>query len=165
MSDDRPQPRYGQYAPGPPPAPTPQPTPLVSEPDPVPTSPTAPARRTWDVVLTTVLLLIGTWDVVTSFPAYAELGRVLSAVFEQQGMGDFTSYELATQLGLVANVLRIALLVAAVIVSLVRINRNRIAFWAPLGAGVLAALAVLVCMFVVIFSDPAFASYVESMQL
>ena len=161
MADDRPEPRYGQYAPGPQPAPGPVAAPASV---PEPAAPVEVKRRTWDVVLTTVLLLVGTWDLVTSFAAYADLGRVLAPVFEQQGLGDFTSYELGLQLGLVANILRIALLALAIIVSLVRIGRNRITFWVPLGAGVIAALVVLVCMFVVIFSDPAFSRYLESMQ-
>jgi hypothetical protein len=163
MTDDRPRPRYGEYAPGPPPAP-PNPAPVVPAVEPAPVEPVATKRRTWDVVLTTALLLIGTWDVVTSFGAYADLGTVLAAVFAQQGLDDFTSFETAAQLGIVANVIRITLLVVAIIVSLMRVGRNRIAFWVPLAAGVIAAIALLVCMFVAILGDPAFTAYVESMS-
>lgn len=165
MTDDRPEPKYGQYAPVPP-------APPVVEADPVPApAPVAPQaevavrpRRTWDVVLTTLLLLVGVYDVVTSFGAFANLGMAMRVVYEQQGFGTFTSDELASAMGLVANVLRIGLLVAAIVVSLVRIGHNRIAFWVPLGAGVLAVLAVTVCVLVAALGDPALMEYVRNMQ-
>ncbi|MCU1439061.1 MAG: hypothetical protein JWP85_58 [Rhodoglobus sp.] len=168
MSDDRPEPRYGQYAPVPPPATEIPPAPPANE-TAVPLPPPAGARadaprRRWDVVLTTLLLLFGVYDVVTGFGTYADLSAPLRAVFEQQGIGDFTSDALALQLGIWLNVLRVALLAAAIVVSLLRISRNRIAFWAPLGAGVLAVLATLVAAGVLVVSDPAFTAYLESMQ-
>jgi hypothetical protein len=174
VTDDRPEPRYGQYAPVPPatPAPPAHETPVALPPPGAAPADAAPAdavradapRRTWDVVLTTVLLLFGVYDVVTGFGTYADLSAPLRAVFEQQGIGDFTSDPLAAQLGVWLNVLRVALLAAAIAVSLLRISRNRVAFWAPLGAGVLAVLATLVAAVVLVVSDPAFTSYLESMR-
>jgi hypothetical protein len=167
VTDDRPEPRYGQYAPVPPGAETP-PAPPANEP-PIPMPPPLAARadaprRTWDVVLTTLLLLFGVYDVVTGFDTYADLSAPLRAVFEQQGIGDFTSDALAAQLGVWLNVLRVALLAVAIVVALVRISRNRVAFWAPLGAGVLAVLATLVAAVVLVVNDPAFTAYLGSMQ-
>lgn len=160
MTDDRPEPRYGQYAPGPPPAP---PEPAVELPPPT-GAPVVRKRRTWDLVLTTGLLLVGVYDVVTGFSTYANLGVPLRIVFEQQGIGAFTSDAAAVQVGLFLNVLRVILIAVAIIVSLVLISRHRLAFWAALGAGVLAGLAAIVCAMVLVVNDPAFIAYVESMQ-
>jgi hypothetical protein len=185
VTDDRPEPRYGQYAPVPPatpPAETPPAAPTHQTPVPLP--PPAGARpdtmqadtmhahavhadaprRTWDVVLTTALLLFGVYDVVTGFGTYGDLSAPLRAVFEQQGMGEFTSDALAAQVGNWLNVLRVVLLAAAIVVSLLRISRHRLAFWAPLGAGVLAVLATLVAAVILVVSDPAFSAYLESMR-
>jgi hypothetical protein len=166
--DQRPQPRYGQYAPVPPVSPAPAPP--AARPDPPAPLPPPVARahdrprRTWDVVLTTLLLLIGVYDVVTGFTVYGNLSAPLQDVFEQQGIGEFTSDALAVQVGVVLNVLRVMLIAAAVVLGLMRINRNRIAFWVPLGAGAISVLATLVASVVLIVSDPAFSAFVESTQ-
>jgi len=120
-----------------------------------------PRRRTWDVVLTTVLLLWGVVDVVTGFAAYADLGAGLRAAYETQGIPAFDSDALADQLGAVLNVVRVVLLLAALAVALVQLSRHRLAFWAPLGAGVLAVLTLLVFVVVIVAGDPGFAQYVS----
>ncbi|MDZ4044308.1 MAG: DUF6264 family protein, partial [Rhodoglobus sp.] len=69
--DPRPRPRWGEYADVPPAPPAPQyPPPSIPEPEP---QPTAPKRRTGDMVVTTALLLIGVYDVVAQWPFYTSL--------------------------------------------------------------------------------------------
>jgi hypothetical protein len=157
MTDDRPRPRYGEYAP--------IPTTPVAPPAPVPAEAPAPVARrrvprTWDLVLTTTLLLIGVFDVVAGFSRFADLGGVLNEAYVAQGFPAFTSMELAASAGVVINVLRVVLIVAAIVGSLALISRGRTAFWVPLAAGAAAALVVIVALFVVIISDPALAEYV-----
>jgi uncharacterized membrane protein YqgA involved in biofilm formation len=160
MTDDRPEPRYGQYAPVPlvpavPPVVDQQPTPA--------TPPTAERqRRTWDVVLTTALLLIGVYDVASSSSVFANLGPELDTLYQQQGFGHFTSLALASQFGIGLTVARVVLLVAAIVWSLALLRARRLAFWVPLGAGVIAFLAVVACVLVLVVSDPALAQYVAS---
>lgn len=159
--DPRPRPRYGEYAPLPPAG--------YVEPVATPEPPAAPVaverpRRTWDIVLTASLLLVGVYDVVAGFSQYLDLGPALVAAFEQQGFGEFTSFEAASQVGLVLTVIRIAILAVVVPVSLLLIARGRRAFWVPLAGGVLAALALMVCIFVVVLGDPAFTQYVSGLQ-
>jgi hypothetical protein len=94
--DDRPEPKYGQYAPVPSAPPAVEPVPVV-ETAPVaiepPTEAAVRPRRTWDVVLTTLLLLVGVYDVVTSYGTFANLGESLKTVYQQQGFGEFTSVQ------------------------------------------------------------------------
>lgn len=170
MSDPRPLPKYGEYAPVPPVDPGVVPpvppidlavAPLVTDqPAAAPgTGGTPGTRRTWDVVLTAVLLLFGVWDVVTGYPRFAELDVALRSAYEDQGIGAFTADTLATTMGLVINIGRVVLLVVAIVVSLRLIARRRLSFWAPLGAGVIAGLFVVVCILVVVLRDPALADY------
>jgi hypothetical protein len=154
MTDPRPRPQYGEYADIPPAPPAATPEPVVE------TAVAAPRRRTWDVVLTTALLLWGVVDVVTGFRAYADLGTGLRAAYEMQGIPAFQSEAFADDLGAVLNVVRVVLLIAALVVSLLLLSRHRLAFWAPLGAGVLAALTLMVFVVVIIAGDPGFAQYV-----
>lgn len=157
MSDDRPRPQYGEYA-DVPPVPTPAVTPEVVTPE--PDGAPVVRRRTWDVVLSTVLLLWGVLDVVTGFAVYNNLGVTLRAASEQQGIDGFASGDFANEVGGWLNIARVGLLLLAIVVTLVRLSRNRLAFWVPLGAGVVAALLVVVSIMVVFFSDPGFAQYV-----
>ena len=177
MSDPRPEPRYGQYADVAAPKTVGPNTPAsaASEPDSaarvepefasrVVPSPVAPVRRSWDVMLTAVLLALGVYDVVTGFSQYANLSLVLNDVFAQQGIGEFTSVSAAATVGLVVNSSRIVLIVVALGWSLTRLSRGRIAFWVPLGAGLVAAAVALIGVFVLIAIDPAFALFVAAQQ-
>lgn len=152
MSDPRPRPRYGEYADVPPV------TPAVVAPVPAAQVPVR-NRRTWDVVLTALLLLFGVWDVVSGYPRFAELDVALRSAYQDQGIGVFTADSLATTMGLAINIGRVVLLVVGIVVSLRLIARRRLSFWAPLGAGVIAGLFVVVCILVVVLADPALAEY------
>ena len=157
MTDDRPRPKYGEYAPlGTPAAAVPVvATPAVVESEVVPAKP----RRTWDVALTTALLILGVLDVVGSFSRFGNLASTLRDAYEQQGIGKFTTDQLANDMGIAMNVTRVVLLVVAIGFGLWRLGQNKIAFWVPLAAGGLAFLVVLVCLLVVVITDPALAQY------
>ena len=159
MTDDRPRPKYGEYAPVPPApvAPPPAAPPVVDE-------SASRSRNTRDTIATTVLLLLGVWDVASSFPMYAQFGVLLGAAYEQQGYGDFTAVELATQYGMILNVVRIAILAIVLVVSLILLARRRVAFWVPLAGGVLAAILVVVFVAIILANEPGFAEYVKNLQ-
>lgn len=150
MTDPRPAPRYGEYADLPP----------VVVPPPEPVAVAERPRRTTDIVLTTVLLLYGVFDVVTAFGRFVELPATMREVYAQQGIGVFAADDLAITVGLACNIVRVALLVIAIVGSLLLVSRGRRAFWVPLAAGVLAALVVGALILVVVLTDPTFTAYV-----
>lgn len=158
MTDDRPKPRWGEYA---------KPASLDSFPPPVvpvapePAAPVDPAaRRSRDVIITTALLLLGVWDIVSSWAQYENLGRSLRQVFELQGLGEFSSSEFAGEIGAWINIARTSILVVAIVVSLLLIARHRRSFWVPLVGAAVAGIVVLALVTVVVVSDPAFAEFV-----
>lgn len=155
MTDDRPRPQYGEYAPLPPVTAAPEP---IAAPVEVVEAQPAP-RRTWDVVFTTALLLFGVIDVVVAFEYFATLPVALREVYEQMGVPAFTSDALALQMGLAINVVRVVVLVIVIVISLWRIARGRLAFWVPLAGALVAGLALVACILVVMISDPAMAQY------
>jgi Family of unknown function (DUF6264) len=159
MTDDRPRPQYGEYAP----AGSGSAAPAVeSKPvDPAPVTSVEPriGRRTWDVALTTALILVGVLDVVSSFSRFGSLAASLKTIYRQQGLGTFTSDRLADDMGIAINVTRVVLLVLAIGFGLWMLGRNRVAFWIPLSAGALAFVIVCVCLLVVVITDPALAEY------
>jgi hypothetical protein len=162
--DPRPRPRYGEYA-----DPSTLPPPVVSTPAapaaaPVAAAPTERPRRTWDVVITTALLALAVYDVVGGFSTFANLAPAIQAMFDQTGVGEFTATAVAQQWGFIANAGRIAILVIVILVSLLLIARRRIAFWVPLVGGALAVIVAVICIAVIIVSDPAYLAYLTAVQ-
>ena len=158
MSDDRPEPKYGQYAPVPPIAQRwPAPEPVQRE---VP----VPVNRTRDIVVTTVLLLIGVFDVTTAYSTFADLGPSLTLIYDQLGIDGTASAALAAPYGLAINISRVALLAVTVAVSLLLIARHRRAFWVPLAGYAVAGIVSSVLVCVVMLNDPAYQAWLAQVQ-
>ena len=120
--------------------------------------------RTRDVVITTVLLLIGVVDVVTGFATFADFGPSLTLVYRQLGIDGTASSAIAAPYGVAINAVRIAVLAVTVVVSLLLIARRRRAFWAPLAGYVLAAIITSVLVATVMLNDPAYQAWLAQYQ-
>ncbi|HEY0260140.1 MAG TPA: DUF6264 family protein [Lacisediminihabitans sp.] len=169
MTDPRPRPKYGEYAspevqakaigtPAEPPPPTAPPAPLR------PYSPAAtavPRPRRWNVVLSVALLAYGLINIIGGFFQFSDPASLLNDVYAAQGIGTFTPSALATALGVVINVSSAVLWIIAAAVTGRLLRRNRLAFYVPVIAGVVASIVVGVCLLVLMFSDPAFTTYVN----
>jgi hypothetical protein len=162
--DDRPEPKYGQYAPLPASPAAPVGPPLVAPPPAEAAPAVAAPNRTRDVVVTTVLLLIGVVDVVTGFATFADFGPSLTLVYRQLGIDGTASSALAAPYGAAINAVRIAVLAVTVVVSLLLIARRRRAFWAPLAGYVLAAIITSVLVATVMLNDPAYQAWLAQYQ-
>ena len=155
MSDQQPggypipAPRWGEYAPAPP---AQQPAP--SEGDAPWQYPTPPklARRTWDVVLTSILLVLGLFGTLIACFYAANLERAVAIAAEQSGArstGASTTVE-----SLVLVVSHVALLLAAAGISIPLLVRGRpVVFWIPLAVGAIAAIVFWTVLFVAIGSS------------
>jgi len=157
VTDPRPEPKYGQYGPV-----VPQPV-VETAPPPPPPAPPQP-NRTRDVVITTVLLLIGVFDVVTAFATFADLGPSLSLVYKQLGIDGTVSGSLAAPYGVAINIVRIAVLVVTILVSLLLIARHRRAFWVPLAGYVLAGLVTSGLVIALMLNDPTYQAWLAQYQ-
>lgn len=150
MSDSRPPvPRYGEYAD---PATVRAAGGGLTPPVPVPAASARPSR-TADLVVTIVLLalgLLGTLIAVTSAP-------VLPQVLEQQyALYGLDGYEPPPSLPFVQWTLalsHVVLFLAALVIAVPRLRRRQVAFWAPLTAGVLAALVFWGALTALLASD------------
>jgi hypothetical protein len=159
MTDDRPRPKYGEYAPVAPAAVTPEP--VVAPPE----LATAPyPNRIRDIAVTTVLLLLGVADVVSSFSTFADLGPTLTELYKQVGIGGVASAAVAAQFGLGINIGRISVLAITVVVSLLLIARHRRAFWVPLAGFLLAGLTTTVLLAALMLNDPAYQVWLAQNQ-
>ncbi|MBX3098400.1 MAG: hypothetical protein KF761_02370 [Salinibacterium sp.] len=166
MTDDRPEPKYGQYAPIPPDT---EPKPVaVSSPPPPPApkagkAPAAP-NRARDIIITTVLLLLGVFDVVSAFATFADLGPTLTEVYGQLGITGASTAALAAPLGFAINVVRISVFAVTVVVSLVLIERHRRAFWVPIAGFLVAGITSSVLLGIVMLNDPTYQAWAAQYQ-
>lgn len=118
-------------------------------------------RRGWDSILTIALLSLGTYVVLSSIPGLAQFGQTVSTLFEQAGYGDYTSIGLANMLGLVLNIVQPLLLVAAILLSVRSLAKNRLSFWIPLVFGAVNFIVFFVIALVAMVSDPVFTNMLQ----
>lgn len=115
-------------------------------------------RRTWDVVLTIILLVLGLggmllgvlYGVIFSSP------ELIDDAFRQQGLDGFNGSVGATPLVLILS--HVVLYLAAVGVSILLLIKKKIAFYVPLIAGVVAAIVFWAALVSLMLTDPAFST-------
>ena len=161
-----PAPQYGEYAPQPPiapPAPGLAPAPqygYAAAPEyGYATAPTGRRRRTWDVVLTIVLLSIGLfgagfgvlYGIIFTVPGLFE-----ETISSQPGYADWDGDPGAA--GAVLILSHSLLYLVTVGLSIFMLVKKFITFWVPLTAGVIAAIIFWGTIFAVILSDPDFVN-------
>lgn len=121
-------------------------------------APAAPRRRTWDVVLTIILLVLGLgglslgvlYGVIFSSP------ELLDQVFQQQGLGGFDG-----EIGYGPTIIivsHVVLYLLALGLSILLLVKRKVAFYVPLSAGVIAAIIFWGALIAIMMSDPDFMS-------
>jgi hypothetical protein len=112
-------------------------------------------RRTWDLVLTVILLVVGFFGLLIGlFYAWAFSDpALLDQALGQQGMGGFNGTVGAGPT--IIAVTHIVLYLLALGVSILLLVKNTIAFWVPLSAGVIAAIIFWSVLVSIVMSDPS----------
>lgn len=119
-------------------------------------------RRTWDLVLTIILLVLGLGGMsigliyAALFSDPALLKQIFDQALSQYGLGGWNG-----SVGSAATVIAIShllLYLVALGVSILLLVKRRVAFWVPLSAGVLAAVIFWGAFYSVMLSDPALLS-------
>ena len=124
-------------------------------------APIARKRRTWDTVLTIILLVLGFFGMGLGivYAAIFSNPEVLSEAMSSQGYGTFSGSAGAAPLVLVVS--HVVLFLIALGLSILLLIRGRIVvFWIPLAAGVVAAIIFWGTLASVLLSDPSFVSRV-----
>jgi hypothetical protein len=162
-----PVPQYGEYAPAGyvPPQPVAGPAPVTDPAQPYgaasyPQQATGRKRKTWDIVLTTVLLVIGffgagagvLYGVLFSDPV------LIAETLDQAGYPGFNGEAGAAPIVLIVSHVVLYLIALSSIALLIA---RRVAFWVPLAAGVIAAIFFWSALTAVLLSDPAFVSQIS----
>ena len=152
-----PVPRYGEYAPEGyvPPKPAPGFEALGGYGSVPPAVPGVRQRRTWDLVLTIVLLVMAFFGLLFGV-VYGVLflnPELLNRALQIMGYGSLDGPAPVPAIVLIVS--HVVLFVAAVGGAIALLRAGRIAFWVPLTAGVIAAIIYQITVSVVLFSDPS----------
>jgi hypothetical protein len=116
--------------------------------------PAVKRRRTWDLVLTVILLVVGLFGMgIGLFYAWAFSDpALLDQALGQGGLGGFDGTVGAGPTIIVVS--HVALYLVALGVSILLLVKNKIAFWVPLSAGVIAAIVFWAVLISIVVSDP-----------
>lgn len=128
-----------------------------------PAVPMARAPRTWDRMLTILMLSLGAVNVLFSVVSYLNLSDSLAAAFTYAGItGEFTNFDSARTWGVISAVVLVVGFAATVFFAVRRLRRGRLTWWVPIVGAVITFAAVLVCFSVPLATDPAFIDFVQS---
>ncbi|MEI5583185.1 MULTISPECIES: DUF6264 family protein [unclassified Agromyces] len=179
--DERPRPRYGEYAPEgwswqPPAEPRADPAPAAPAPSyganapgtaPQAAPPPAPAGgvRRGDAIATIILLVVGLFGAAYNALLLTMLPSVATETFRQTAevLGtelparDFVAGPQVPTLILVGTIVQLALWVIALAWSVRRLRARRLAFWVPLVMGAVAFVVLYALMAQILLSDPEYA--------
>ncbi len=116
-----------------------------------------PRRRTWDIVLTIILLVLGLFGMLGGvlYGVLFSSPELLDEGFRQQGLGGFDGDVGAAPLVLIGS--HVLLYLLAVGLSILLLVKKKIAFYVPLAAGVVAGVIFWATIVAVMMSDPDFA--------
>jgi hypothetical protein len=124
--------------------------------------PTVKRRRVWDLVLTVVLLVMGLFGMgigliyAAIFADPVLLQQVFDQAYGQSGLGSWNGSAGAAPA--IIAISHIVLYLVALGVSILLLIKNKIAFWVPLTAGVIAAIVFWGTFMAIMFSDPTLFS-------
>jgi hypothetical protein len=116
-------------------------------------------RRTWDVVLTIILLVLALFGLLIGL-VYAGVFAspdLLDQAMQQQGYDGFSANPGAAPAVLAISHIVLVLLALGLSIPLL-IRGKIVVFWIPLSAGVIAAIIFWATVFAVVASDPSFIS-------
>ena len=112
--------------------------------------------------ITVGLLVFGLVNVTQTVAQARDLGVVLDAFFQQQGIGDYTNTRAAEVGGLLLTLTSVLCLVIAIFFSVRRLRVRKRAFWIPLVCAAVSLLAMTIVIGGSVMSDPAFFAYLQA---
>ncbi|MFD4422722.1 DUF6264 family protein [Agromyces sp. NPDC058484] len=176
--DERPRPRYGEYAPEgwtwrPPAdepvtnaAPAPESAPAMSPAGAAgaPAAAAHPTDRAWTVALLVLGAFGAVYNALTLIllpQSVLESARLSASVLGTEAPTSFTAGPAVPAVIVIGVVLQATLWVGAMLWSRARIRAGRLAWWVPVVAGIAAFTVVLVASMIVFASDPAFFQFLS----
>jgi Family of unknown function (DUF6264) len=119
------------------------------------------AAPAWDPPLTVALLVEGVINVTLTVASLRELPEQLRLRYQEQGIGTYTSTDLASAMGWLGIISSMLALVLAIGFAVPRLQAHRTAFWVPLVAAAASLFFTTLFVGIAFFGDPAGAAYLQ----
>jgi hypothetical protein len=167
-----PAPQYGEYAPA---APATPPPPAVQTPQysyvpqetQVPQAAVAPEKpksRTWDVVLTVILLVLGLVGALLGVSTGFSLPVAMDEVYRTYGLGSYVDDGSTSVPGTIIWVSHLVLYLIVLGISIAMLVMRKVTFWVALTGGVIAAIIYWATLLTLIFADPRLVDVLSNPQ-
>lgn len=111
-------------------------------------------KRTADRFITIALLVLGAYGAMNSGFALMQLGAEVTRLGTILGLEDFTVPSQVSVIGNIGSILMLVIYALVLIFSIRRIRARKLAFWAPLVAGVLALIIYFVLAIIAYMQSP-----------
>lgn len=140
--------------------------PHLMQPEPPSAVTTSASRqpRPFDRMITVALLAFGLVTVIVGFPQYLDLGAIMSAAYEQAGVGEFGAHEAAHSGGKFAAGLLLAAWVASALGSFFAMRARRLSWWIPLVGAAVTLVGLFLIVVVVMSSDPGLMTQLSPIE-
>ncbi|MDM4763384.1 DUF6264 family protein [Galbitalea sp. SE-J8] len=139
--------------------------PVASAPPPYATADAPRRSRRWDVLLTVVLIGMGTFSTINGIATYPDLPTTLASAYELYGYtGPVEPVGLARAVGIALAIIEPVVLLIAIAISVRRLRHGKVSFFVPLIAGVVVGIVAAALFATVVFSDPGFLGYLTSVS-
>ncbi|WP_426520250.1 DUF6264 family protein [Diaminobutyricibacter sp. McL0618] len=177
--DERPRPKFGELAPEGwvwhPPKDADRLDTAHPKPDARPVTHGAPARSpeqellaqsagehpvpSWNQPVTILLLIAGILGMFLSIGTIAAAPASMQQLYASNGLGTYVPASSVSLIMLVGEIAMVGIWVFSALVSIVRLTRHKLAFFIPIVGGVLAFIALFVCLTAIIASDPTLLAF------
>jgi hypothetical protein len=113
----------------------------------------------WNQPVTILLLIAGILGMFLSIGTIAAAPASMQQLYASNGLGTYVPASSVSLIMLVGEIAMVGIWVFSALVSIVRLTRHKLAFFIPIVGGVLAFIALFVCLTAIIASDPTLLAF------
>ncbi len=113
----------------------------------------------WNQPVTILLLIAGILGMFLSIGTIAAAPASMQQLYANDGLGTYVPAASVSTIMLVGELAMVGIWVASAVLSVLRLTRRRLAFFIPIIGGVIAFIALFVCLTAIIASDPTLLGY------
>ncbi len=177
--DERPRPKFGELAPEGwvwhPPKDADRLDTAHPAPDARETRPAVPARPpeqellaqaagerpvpTWNQPVTILLLIVGILGMFLSIGTIAAIPDSMQLMYANEGLGTYKPAPSVSTIMIAGEVAMVGIWVISAVTSIFRLTRRKLAFFIPIIGGLVAFIALFICLSAIVASDPTLINF------
>ena len=113
----------------------------------------------WNQPVTILLLIAGIVGMFLSIGTIAAAPASMQQLYANDGLGTYVPAASVSMIMLAGEIAMVGIWVVAAVLSIFRLTRRKLAFYIPIIGGVVAFIALFVCLTAIIASDPTLLGF------